>query len=288
MKIDSCNWEITKSCNLHCIHCIFDCSRYSTAELSTMNAIKLIKQLKENGCKLIKITGGEPLLRKDLFELLAFCKKLNIEVCLLTNGTLINKKNVKLLKNFVSEVGVSLDGPDPEVNDKIRGKGTFKKIVRALSLLLAEKIPTSLYITFNMQNFCFLEETIRLATGMGIKQIRIYDTNLLGRAWKNRAMLEFAEGRSQIKKKLIKIITRYTAEKFQKIDECLADGREVFISACGYIYPCTEVYQLSPHKGVKDIRNLAVKKRKEKCCYEILANEDFILCLRRSDRCCLT
>ena len=176
-------WDITERCNLHCKHCYAD-PVFLKNELSLQGLLKIldqyIEQIKEwrlpRQAVRISLTGGEPTIRKDFFDLLKKCYENRIltQYGILTNGTLLTKTTAKRLKEFkVNYVQVSLEGAE-KTNDYIRGKGTFKKIVKAIGLLKEEDIPVSLSMTvskINIQDvFSVLDLSKQLEVNLGVRR----------------------------------------------------------------------------------------------------------------------
>jgi radical SAM protein with 4Fe4S-binding SPASM domain len=160
-------WNITRSCNLKCIHCYNDSGAGpAESELSTAEAKVVLKDLSQFSVPVVLFSGGEPLLRADIFELLKFAHELGLRTVLSTNGTLITADTAKKIKqNRVSYVGISLDGIG-EINDKFRGvSGAFDKAVEGIRNCRNENIRTGLRLTLTKQNahdlqkfFDFLEK----------------------------------------------------------------------------------------------------------------------------------
>ena len=126
---------ITNACNLRCVHCFIRADMPLPNELTTNEIKKLINNFSNYGGKILTITGGEPLVRRDIFEILKFAKDNNLFVVLLTNGTLVNENNANQLVKYVDQIQISIDGPNEETHDAIRGVGTFKKTMKAIHLL---------------------------------------------------------------------------------------------------------------------------------------------------------
>ncbi|HHT9132786.1 MAG TPA: radical SAM protein, partial [Candidatus Tripitaka californicus] len=123
------------SCNLRCAHCLVESSSSGEYGLSTSELAELIHQAKSLGVSQFYFTGGEPFLRPDLFQLCSFAIAGGSNVTILTNGTLINKETVKWLNALPPgsvRLQISLDGSKPEVNDPIRGRGSFESILRGI------------------------------------------------------------------------------------------------------------------------------------------------------------
>jgi radical SAM protein with 4Fe4S-binding SPASM domain len=160
-------WNITKACNLKCIHCYNDSGAGPAEnELSTAEAKTVLKDLAQFRVPVVLFSGGEPLMRAGIFELLQFASELGLRTVLSTNGTLITADTAKQIKqNHVSYVGISLDGIG-ELNDKFRGvSGAFDKAVEGIKNCQNENIRTGLRLTLTKQNardlpifFDFLEK----------------------------------------------------------------------------------------------------------------------------------
>ncbi len=123
-------WNITRRCNLNCIHCYSDSknSEYP-GELTTKEAKQVIDDLADFGIPVLLFSGGEPLLREDIFELAGYAKERGIRTVLSTNGTLIDKK---IKDSGFSYIGISLDGLNSN-NDRFRGvKGAFDMALRGI------------------------------------------------------------------------------------------------------------------------------------------------------------
>jgi len=124
-------WNVTRRCNLKCKHCyaVSEDKDYSN-ELTTKEGKHLIDDLAQFGCPVLLLSGGEPLIRPDIFELAEYAAKKGLRVVFSTNGTLITKEVARRLKEIgTSYVGISLDGGE-RVHDEFRGiKGAFKKAI---------------------------------------------------------------------------------------------------------------------------------------------------------------
>lgn len=138
--------EPTIRCNLKCKMCYQGQTRATRRkELSTAEILSLYEKLKDRTRK-IKLVGGEPLVRADLFELISFWDRNNTKISLQTNCTLINEESIRSLKKFknITDILTSLDGPR-EVHDHIRGvPGAFDRLARAIRLIQAHLPAVSL------------------------------------------------------------------------------------------------------------------------------------------------
>ncbi len=236
MKI--CSWEITKKCNLNCLHCISFSDIIK--ELETKDALKVISNLNYLGCKSLNITGGEPLVRNDIFILLKEAKKYNIFTSLISNGTLITKKNILDIKKYIDKIGISLDGSNSIINDKIRGHGNFKKTIKAINLLNEQKIAIILCITISKINKNDLNNIINLSKKLNIKEIHISEILIRGKAYKNKKYLKLTKNdKINLKNKLYKKMDNNFIVK----KNCDIKNTNFFLSPQAYLYPCIELYQ---------------------------------------------
>lgn len=290
--ISECHWEITKNCNLVCIHCIS--STGTKRELNTKNALEAIDNLADWGCRELYITGGEPLTRKDIFAILKKAKEKKFKIGLLTNGILINKRNIEEIKLYVDGIGISLDGSSPQVNDQIRGTGTFGKILEAISIVQKAQIPLALYVTLTKLNLDDFENILRLAKSLGIKNLRVNEVTARGRAWRHRKRLVLdPHDRANLKEYLIKKLKKVfdlDIKSFITNSCCNLKSTIVFLSPTGYIYPCIEIFQKKPSlylgnifdfrpKEYREHRNVLSKFKKSKCPYQLTRAPGFTLCL---------
>jgi Predicted Fe-S oxidoreductases len=115
-------WNVTRRCNLKCIHCYSNSQNiHYSDELNTNEGKELISDLASFGCPVILFSGGEPLMRKDLPELIRFAVDKGVRVVISTNGTLITKNMASIFgKIGLSYIGVSLDGME-KIHDGFRG-----------------------------------------------------------------------------------------------------------------------------------------------------------------------
>jgi radical SAM protein with 4Fe4S-binding SPASM domain len=151
--IYSGSMELTWRCNFQCIHCY----QYppSLAELKTEEVKGIIAQLADMGCLYLSLTGGEPLLRDDFWEIAEYAREKTFALTLQTNGFLLTPDFADRIKdlNFL-DVDLSLLGARPETHDAITGRpGSFKRVVKAIDLLRERNINTNVKATLMRQNF---------------------------------------------------------------------------------------------------------------------------------------
>jgi len=129
-------WEITYACNLQCVHCLSSSGTRDPRELSTAQAKAVLDELRDLQVFYINIGGGEPMIRKDFFEILEHAETNNIGVKFSTNGTYITADNARRLAamNYL-DIQISLDGVDAATNDAVRGKGSYATAIAAMNHL---------------------------------------------------------------------------------------------------------------------------------------------------------
>lgn len=134
-KLKLINYVITDSCNLYCKHCCFSAKLSNSSTKPHVN-IDIIKKIIGYNPDTLIITGGEPLLVENILDILRWLKENYIgAISLSTNATLINESNVQFLCDTIDNFDISVDGLTAEKADRIRGKGTFDKVMAAINLL---------------------------------------------------------------------------------------------------------------------------------------------------------
>lgn len=179
-------WNTTQRCNLHCIHCYSHSQdKLYSGELTTQEGKDLLKDLSEFGSPVILFSGGEPLMRHDLFELIEYAKSLGMRAVISTNGVLIDKPTAQKLKTFgLSYVGVSLDGLE-EIHDKFRGKkGAFKDALQGIRNCQEAGIKVGLRFTINKINVKDIPGIFDLLVQEKIPRVCFYHLVYAGRGTK--------------------------------------------------------------------------------------------------------
>ncbi|HUV76667.1 MAG TPA: 12,18-didecarboxysiroheme deacetylase [Desulfobacterales bacterium] len=176
-------WNITRRCNLKCVHCYAHAKNIPfDNELSTTEGKNLIDDLAEFGVPVILFSGGEPLVRKDLPELADYAVKKGMRAVISTNGTLITPQTARTLKNIgLSYVGISLDGME-EINDRFRGvKGAFRSALEGIENCKKAGIKVGLRFTINKSNAGQISEIFNLLEEMDIPRACFYHLVYAGR-----------------------------------------------------------------------------------------------------------
>jgi len=147
-------WNITRNCNLKCVHCYNDSGTGKTCnDATTEEAKAVIDDLAAFGVPSVLFSGGEPLMRHDLFGLIGYAGDKGLRTVISTNGTLITKETAKTIKDRgVSYVGISLDGIG-EINDKFRGvDGAFERAVAGIKNCQDAGVRIGLRLTLTKRN----------------------------------------------------------------------------------------------------------------------------------------
>ncbi|MEW6243773.1 MAG: putative heme d1 biosynthesis radical SAM protein NirJ1 [Bacillota bacterium] len=176
-------WNVTRTCNLRCIHCYANSDDARPGgELDTAEAKRFIEQLAEFSVPVILFSGGEPLMRHDFMELLTHARKMGIRCTISTNGTKITRSVANALKEAdVSYVGISLDGIGDK-NDRFRGrKGAFDMALQGIRNCLEAGQRVGLRFTLNRHNYEELGDILDLVEAEGIPRVCFYHLVYSGR-----------------------------------------------------------------------------------------------------------
>ncbi|UCC11463.1 MAG: radical SAM protein [candidate division WOR-3 bacterium] len=177
-------WEMTTACNLRCVHCHASGGERMADELDTGEAKNLLMELaRVEQFRMMAFTGGEPLVRHDLYELLAFSKELGFTNTIATNATLIDDAVARQLKrNGVVIAAVSLDGYTAETHDMVRGEsGAFERAVRGIHALHRAGILLHINITAMGYNMRQMEPLAKLVEELDTGILLIYQLVPVGR-----------------------------------------------------------------------------------------------------------
>ena len=163
-------WEITGRCNLRCIHCrsSSDCDT-DEGDFATSEARQFIDTLADYGAPVLVLSGGEPLLRDDLFVLASHGTDKGLRMCLATNGTLVDDKICEAITHSgIRMVSLSLDGSTKEIHDDFRQQpGAFDGVMRAIEYFHGHKIPFLINSSFTRRNQADIPDVYRLAKELG-------------------------------------------------------------------------------------------------------------------------
>ncbi len=177
-------WNYTWACNLRCKHCYASAGpKPRPEELTTSEALRTVRMLADAGVTIIAFSGGEPLMRKDIFKALELARDYGIYTAIATNGTLITRKVARKLKELdLLYVEISIDGADPATHDAFRGiPGAFEKAIRGVKNCVEAGIWTQVAMTITKMNVSELPAMIELCEELGVQGLTCFNFVPTGR-----------------------------------------------------------------------------------------------------------
>jgi len=242
-------WEMTFKCNLRCAHCLSASGAGAPQELSFEECCRVIDRLAAMNVFQVNIGGGEPLIRDDFLDFLDYAHKRSVVTCVSTNGTLIDRDLALRLAGLkMLYLQLSLDGATAEVNDHIRGKGTYKKILTAADCLASNQVAFSINTVLTRFNYPQLDSLRDLAKSYGA-ELRVSRFRPSGRGKESRQDLAPSAGQlEQFADWLVRHDLVRTGDSFfcltsesrrrKGLDMCGAAKMTCCISPTGDVYPC--------------------------------------------------
>lgn len=230
-RVEIITISLTNRCNLYCEYCCTNANnRYK--DLSKEDIKTIVENIKLFKPKKIVITGGEPMIREDFFDIIYFIREnYSGEIQLLTNGTYITRENVNALK-IVDSISISIDGYNKHMVDEIRGNGTFEKVMQSIDFLKEinfKKIALSM--VFGESNTDDINKFINFCKVKNVKSVC-------------RFFSRFGRGKSldtYIKNKEISFLPLALINKDEYIEKtinCNPGNLQLFVNYDGMVYPC--------------------------------------------------
>jgi len=171
-------WETTTACNLECVHCrrLDVACELAKLDLSTEHAKAMLDSLPQIGSPIVVFSGGEPLMRPDLFELAEYANGLALPIALATNGTIMSDEIATRIHDVgFRRVSMSFDGPDPETHDKFRGiDGAFDASVKGFKTLRRRGVSMQINTSVAQHNVDKLDAMYRMALDLGADALHIF------------------------------------------------------------------------------------------------------------------
>lgn len=170
-------WETTAGCNLACIHCrrVTVADRLLPQDLSTSEAFNLIDQIAAFARPILVLSGGEPLLRPDIFDISRRAADAGLIVALATNGTLIDSAMAREIKTAgIRRVSISFDGADAATHDFFRGAGAFDRASAGIEHLRQVGVPYQINTTVAQHNVNQMPETLAMAKRLGATALHLF------------------------------------------------------------------------------------------------------------------
>lgn len=208
MKPIIISWNMTRACNLACLHCYRDAGSAAYNELTTDEAFDLIDEIEKSGFKMLILSGGEPLIRKDVFEIIKYASSKKLKIMLGTNGTLITRAIAeKCLKAGVARLGISVDSIDEKKHDNFRKyPGSFKKTLKGIENLKKANVPFQIHTTVTKNNKDEIEKITHFSENMGAKAHHLFFLVSTGRGKKINSIQLCAKEEEQILARLVRKI----------------------------------------------------------------------------------
>jgi len=204
--------EVTYRCNAHCMHCYAPTPHpYTLTELTLEEWKQIFKDMSDLGAFRVIFTGGEPLLREDLFEMIRFCHELGLLTFLETNGSLIDRKSAqKLVDAGINIVNISINRSTADQYDVFSGyKGLFNKAVNALEMLKAYGVETAVFTTVNKVNIREIPDIIDIAAAVHADRIAFVHISPAGRAETNMDLYPSPQEYIEVLKKIYEKDSEY-------------------------------------------------------------------------------
>jgi len=171
------SWNVTFRCPLRCPHCYIDASEGDNrAELDTTDALKVIDQIAGLGTRVLILSGGEPLMRADIFELAAYARQCGLHVSMGTSGILIDDEvAIRMKEAGIRKAAISLDSTDPAMHDRFRGlPGAWNRTVEGIRACLRQGIGVLVNITILRENYRQVAEIISFCEDLGVTEFQLF------------------------------------------------------------------------------------------------------------------
>jgi heme b synthase len=170
-------WELTRSCNLACVHCRASAEHGPfPGELSTEECLRVMDEIASISKPVIILTGGEPLLRTDIFDIARYGENKGFRMVMATNGTLITEEMVEKMKSAgIQRISISLDGPDAETHDAFRKvKGAFEGSLQGIDIAKKNGLQFQINTTVTQANLHLIADLLHLAVDLGAAAHHIF------------------------------------------------------------------------------------------------------------------
>ncbi|WP_425060683.1 Putative mycofactocin radical SAM maturase MftC [Sporomusa carbonis] len=163
------SWNTTQQCNINCIHCYRDAGAKQTDELTTAEGKKLLGEMAKAGFKIVILSGGEPLLRPDIYELIAYAASMGLRPVIGTNGIMLTGDvPAKLKAAGLMCAGISIDSRDKERHDKFRGcSGAWQQTMNGITCCKEAGLPFQIHTTVTSWNETEITDITDLAVEVG-------------------------------------------------------------------------------------------------------------------------
>lgn len=240
-------YAITDGCNLRCPYCYASSEKALPGELTHEQSLQLMDEIAECGATTVVFTGGEPMLRRDLFDVVRYARGLGLRTNIITNGTIVrNATTADIVAELFDSVAISIDGGTAELHEATRGRGTFAKTMTALRLLNDAGVVPTINHVISGDNIDHLPDMAAIGAKYKVRQIRMMQHSDLGRAQQDAQHFEWPEHL-----KSHEFMWTHPSAKHMMSDNslnglkpcrvkgnCGMGGNEIYINSLGNVYPC--------------------------------------------------
>jgi len=259
-KLDELWLYYTLACNLRCRHCLVSAGKGLKKELTNEEFKKVIDEGIKLGVRRFYITGGEPFIKEGIFDLIRYITKTKKrDLIVLTNATLFDDKKISALKKVMGPkllLQVSLEGPNAEIHDKLRGKGSFDKAVDGIKRLISIGITPIVSTAISKLNEKDIAKTSRFLSKLGIQEHNVLWMHAKGRGASNLSDLYVPSDNIALAMKKLKkeykeqemifdnvesLKVRVRTKRGRKNDLCNNCFEKICVNSDGHVYPCASL-----------------------------------------------
>jgi radical SAM protein with 4Fe4S-binding SPASM domain len=246
-------WICTQACNLRCTYCYQDASVARNDELSTAEGYDLVDQAREAGVRTFVFTGGEPFHRRDLLKIAHYSRSQGLRTNVITNGSYVTPRRVREIAQIFDKVTVSLDHAVAAHHDGARGKGSWRRAVRAIDLLMQQGVNVDINSVLSRPGLPDVDKLLAFVRSRPVGQHRITPRYPMGRGADSRwdeltpeELLDFDDNLHRTGEAL-EIVpgeskaasdSRAAKSKGIRRSHCGAGLSEVSVDPEGWVYPC--------------------------------------------------
>lgn len=271
-KLPKLDLNVTNRCNFQCVHCAFDSGCTRMSELSLEQIRKILQETKQLNGERFDITGGEPLLREDIADIIKIGKELGYKIELVTNGSLLTKEKLSLFRKLqLDSIAISLDGSNYKVYSKIRQieKGVYKRVLENTKEAIKQGFPVKINTVAFQSNLQDIPKITEFCIKNNVKEHGIYYFTPVGRGKKSAELsIEPLEWLNFIRQHISKYSERIKisieiplVEKGKLNGEigCIANAEKYHLQILpsGNVFPCAIL--ASCNKPIANLSSLSIK-----------------------------
>lgn len=252
---------LTGRCNLSCKYCFYADEMEALKDLSTQSWLNFFQECRDAGVMRLNLSGGEIFTRKDMWELIESIVRNKMRFSILTNGTLITEQAAKKLDHYrrrLDYIQVSVDGSSSKTHDRIRGTGSFDKLMKGMQVLKKYKMPWVVRVTVNKMNVHDLGATLTLLhDDLGLKRFDVNEAFPRGAGQCNHSTLEMTPEERRLSFRVMQKFDRehpgvasggqagplIMANFIEKVKQARRTGESTFPHKTGFLAGCNIMWQ---------------------------------------------